>query len=235
MYSEPAGNVPESDGNHAGRHIGRYKIVGRRAAMIGTAAVLLIATPIVSGATMSANAAKTHYTHSTALRRACPIYENFPKQGIPVRTWPKRKGGVVGVRYTYKGYAMVLDHARKARPNWGFIAKTCLRDPRAYSHGDHGTPLPDLRAIGGNGAVKAVPISASHSGKSKRALIHVTSKGSLRSGDHSFVIGAVRIHDPFYITRAHCGHHSGKAWILGYAPNSGRWGYIEASHLAACH
>ncbi len=185
-------------------------------------------------------ALSTHYTHSTTLKKSsCPIYENYPKPGVPARSWTKSRGSAkhrthVGVRYTYRGYALVLDYAHKTDPSWGFIARSCLTDSYAYSGGDHGTRLPDLRAIGGNGQVKAVPISAPHAGRSQKATIHLGSNGSLRSGSRSFVIGNARQGDTFNITTAHCGHHSASAWILGYAPNSGRWGYIQAAHLPAC-
>jgi hypothetical protein len=128
----------------------------------------------------------------------------------------------------------VLDYARKSDPSWGFIPESCLTDPHAYSGGDHGSVLPDLRAIGGGGQVKAVPISAPHSGKAQHGTIHLGSNGSMRSAARSFVIGNGTKGDTFRITTAHCGHHAKTSWILGYAPSSGRWGYIEAMHLPAC-
>ncbi|GAA3225101.1 hypothetical protein [Actinocorallia longicatena] len=201
---------------------------------------LLLALSSPAAASEEGGRAKTHYTHSTTLKRDCPIYENYPKSSVPARSWTKKRkkknGGLarVGVRYTYKRYALVLDYARKADPSWGFIAQSCLKDPHAYSEGDHGVPLPSLRAIGGNGVVKDVPISAPHTGKKRKTLIHLDSRGSVRSGARSFVIGNARKGDPFYITKTNCGSHSAQAWILGYAPTSGRWGYIQASHLPAC-
>ncbi|MFD0684562.1 hypothetical protein [Actinomadura fibrosa] len=192
----------------------------------------------VSGRT--ATAAATHYTHSTTLAKAqCPVYLNYPKGGVAPRHWTKHRTAAgkrthLGVRYTYKGYALVLDYAKKKDPSWGFIAKSCLTDPYAYSQGDRGTRLGDLRAIGGNGQVKAVPISAAHRGKKQRTLIRVGSNGTLRSAPKSFVIGNGVRGDAFRITTKHCGHHSSAAWILGYAPASGRWGYIQAAHLPAC-
>lgn len=106
--------------------------------------------------------------------------------------------------------------------------------PRAYDQS--GSPLPDLRAPGGSGAVKDVPISAPHDGLSHDTTIHVGTGevGTLRSGAKSFVIGNVRAGDPFQIPAAHCGTHTPESWILGYAPNSGRWGYVQAQHLPAC-
>jgi hypothetical protein len=204
---------------------------------IASAGVLALATvPVLA----SGASAATHYTHSTTLTQDCAIHQNFPKSGVPDRTWTKARLSAagkplhVGVRYTYKGYALVLDYAQQKDPSWGFIAQSCLTDPHAYSGGDHGSVLPDLRAIGGGGQVKAVPISAPHGGKTQSGTIHLGSNGSLRSGARSFVIGNATDGDTFRITTAHCGHHSGTAWILGYAPASGRWGYIEAMHLPAC-
>lgn len=206
-----------------------------------------LATGVITGLTLTAaaaataaQAATTHYTHATTLKRDCAINANFPKAGVPPRSWTKKRRSTkgklnhVGVRYTYKGYAMVFDSARKVDPSWGFIPQSCLTDPYAYSEGDHGTRLPDLRAIGGNGHVKVVPVSAAHAGKTKHGPIHLGSNGSVRSAPRSFVIGNARKGDPFFITTTHCGHHSATTWILGYAPNSGRWGYVEAMHLPAC-
>lgn len=202
----------------------------------GALAGSLILPVLAAGAAQAA----THYTHSTTLKQNCAIHHNFPKSGVPDRTWVKPRRSAngsathVGVRYTYKGYAMVLDYAQKKDPSWGFIAQSCLTNPHALSGGDHGSVLGDLRAIGGGGQVKAVPISAPHSGRSPHGTIHLGSNGSLRSGPRSFVIGNATKGDTFRITTAHCGHHSGTTWILGYAPASGRWGYVEAMHLPAC-
>jgi cytochrome c5 len=201
-------------------------------------------TAQTAGATSGGNAQAqaTHYTHATTLRKkSCRVYHNYPKRGVPARFWTKPRTSHgnrthLGVRYTYKGYSLVLDYARGGvDPAWGFVAKSCLTDPKAYSRGSEGgTPLPDLSAPGGNMQVKHVPINAPHAGKAKRQRIHVGSTGSLRSGPKSFVIGNVSKGDPFYITRKPCGHHGAKAWVLGYAPNSGRWGYVQATHLPAC-
>ncbi|UUU34374.1 hypothetical protein JIX56_33545 [Streptomyces sp. CA-210063] len=40
---------------------------------------------------------------------------------------------------------------------------------------------------------------------------------------------------PVRITTERCGTHHRLSWILGYAPDSGRWGYVQAQHLPACH
>src|SRR4051794_3313173 len=110
----------------------------------GVLAGLLMTIPAAATAANAANAAQTHYTHSTTLKRDCPVYENVPKAGVPTRAWTKKrasstgKRNKVGVRYTYKGYALVLDYARKKDPSWGFIPQSCLTDPYAHRYGDHG-------------------------------------------------------------------------------------------------
>ncbi len=201
----------------------------KSALILGIALAAQFGTPAMATTTM-----ETHYTHRTSLQKDCAIHENYPKPGAPVRAWNKSNGQNVGVRYTYNEYAMVLDYSKQDRPNWGFIAKSCLRDPSAYSQGDHGTPLPDLQAIGGDGRVKTVPVSATHAGGPTGTPIHLGSVGSYRSEPASFVIGNLRAGDVLYITTATCGHHGPEEWILGYAPAADRWGYVEAMHLPAC-
>ncbi|MFI5792413.1 hypothetical protein [Streptomyces sp. NPDC051677] len=183
-----------------------------------------------------------HYTHATTLTRAsCVVHANYPRPGVPDWGWtkqrrsPRGKAYNVGVRYTYKDYALVLDYAKVGEPSWGVIAKSCLADPRAYNK--HGQPLPDLRAVGGSGTSKDVVISAPHAGKDKRTMLRIGTHhvGTLRNAPKAFAIGNVRAGDPFYITTQRCGTHHPKSWILGYAPNSGRWGYVQAQHLPACH
>jgi hypothetical protein len=190
---------------------------------------------------LAANGNGVKYTHaSTLTQEQCTVFENYPKPGVPVRTWtaarrsPTGQTHHLGVRYTYNSYALVLDHSRTTSPSWGFVAKSCLTDPYAYDGAGH--RLGDLSAIGGNGAVKAVPVSAAHDGKKTVATLHVGNGtvGTLRSAARSFVIGNVRDGDPFQITTAHCGHHNPEQWILGYAPDSGRWGYAQARVLPAC-
>ncbi len=203
-------------------------------------AAIGMAVAVVAGAAGPASAGngKDDYTHSTTLEKDCEVYENFPKAGVPERSWtkhrrsPRGKAYHVGVRYTYKGYALILDYAKKGEPSWGFIAQDCLTDPRAYDARQH--PLPDLQAIGGHSQTKAVPISADHRGKRKYGPVHADAVGTLRSAPRSFVIGNVRAGDPVYITTAHCGRHDPESWVLGYAPQSGRWGYVQARHLPAC-
>ncbi|MEU7868242.1 hypothetical protein [Dactylosporangium sp. NPDC049140] len=184
----------------------------------------------------------TKYTHPSALTQAsCTILANRPGEGVVDWGWPKEQRSLrgatyhVGVRYTVGDYALVLDLARKAEPSWGFIARSCLTDPYAYDAAGH--RLPDLRAVGGNSKTKDVRPEAPHAGKRARTTpLHVGAGavGTLRNAGKSFVIGNVREGDPFYITKAKCGKHQPTAWILGYAPSSGRWGYVEAKHLPAC-
>jgi hypothetical protein len=205
-----------------------------KAALLTIGTALLVAVPAVD-----ASAAKTHWTHPTRLKRACAIHENLPKPGVPTRSRSLKAKHRVGVRYTYKGYALVLDYAKSKGAKWGFIAQSCLNDPHAHSEGDHGSPLPDQRAIGGKTVnhkhvIKTVKMSAPHAGKTRHTPLHTNSGGSLRDGKHSFVVGNARKGDIFYIATTHCGHHPRNAWILGYLSASGRWGYLEAQHLPAC-
>lgn len=209
-----------------------------------SALLIIVAVAIVGLAppALSENADGVEYTHASTLTQdQCPVYENYPKAGVPQRSWTAHRrspsGGTrhLGVRYTYNDYAMVLDYARSSQaPRWGFAPRSCLADPFAYDAA--GRRLDELQAIGGAGTVKAVPISAAHDGKDRVATIHVASGtvGTVRSASKSFVIGNVRGGDPFEIIRAHCGRHDPQAWILGYAPNSGRWGYVQARVLPAC-
>ncbi|MET8143122.1 hypothetical protein ABZU32_22705 [Sphaerisporangium sp. NPDC005288] len=205
-----------------------------RGALLAGGVATSFAFHAVSAAASTGAETETRYTHRTALQGDCSIYENYPKPEVPQRAWGKGKGEAVGVRYTYKDYALVLDYSKRDRPNWGFIAKSCLGDPFARSQGDRGTGLPDLRAVGGDGQVKDVPVSAPHPGSPQGTPIHLGSAGSYRSAPRSFVIGNVRAGDAFYITQPTCGHHGPEQWILGYAPVTGRWGYVEAMHLPAC-
>jgi hypothetical protein len=69
---------------------------------------------------------------------------------------------------------------------------------------------------------------------SEQDLIHVTSPGTLRDNPVSFAIGNVRTGDPFHITTTTCGVHDPSAWIYGRDDNTGRWGYVQATHFSAC-
>src|SRR5262249_11628273 len=209
------------------------------AAAVATAAVVVAAGPSTPA---TAGNGTTNYTHSTTLKTShCTIHANYPKPGVPDWGWTKTRrsprGALyhVGVRYTYKGYALVLDYARHGEPSWGFIPKSCLLDWHAYDAAGH--PLPDLRAIGGNGQTKDVLMSARHTGKVKRTELHGGAHlaGSLRNAAKPFVIGNARAGAPFWTPPPHCGPRSRQAWILGYAPRSGRWGYVQARTLPACH
>ncbi|MFB9686057.1 hypothetical protein [Amycolatopsis plumensis] len=207
-----------------------------RAAALTTALAVALVT-----AASPAQAAddETHYTTSATLTQAsCTIYENYPKTGVPDRHWVKDRATAdgtpyhLGVRYTVNGYALVLDYARSdAAIHWGFTPSSCV-DP-GFAKDTHGARIPELHGLDSHDAVVPIPFQPAHDGDSV-ATIHATSAGSLRSAPQSFVIGNVREGDEFRITTAHCGTHAPTAWILGYAPNSGRWGYLEAMHLAAC-
>jgi hypothetical protein len=202
------------------------------AAALGAAA-LAVAAP-------GAASAQTHYTTPATLTQpSCPVYENFPKDGVPDRHWDKAKTAAdgtvyhVGVRYTVNDYALVLDQARTSDAiHWGFVRTSCL-DP-GYAKDTHGDRIPELHGLDSHDAVIEVPFQPPHGGDSV-ATIHVTSAGSLRSAPQSFVTGNLRPGDDFRITTAHCGTNAPTAWILGYSPSAGRWGYLEAMHLDACH
>ncbi|MDT8912343.1 hypothetical protein [Amycolatopsis sp. PS_44_ISF1] len=206
-----------------------------RAALVVTA----LAAGLVTAAPAAQAADDTHYTTSATLTQAsCPVQENYPKPGVPDRHWTKARTAAdgapyrVGVRYTVNDYALVLDYARSdAGIHWGFMRTSCL-DP-GYAEDVHGARIPELHGLDSHDAVVPIPFQPAHDGDSV-ASIHATSAGSLRSAPQSFVIGNVRDGDEFRITTAHCGAHAPTAWILGYAPASGRWGYLEAMHLAAC-
>ncbi len=224
----------------------------RKLLLGGAAGVLMPMMIATTGASASVTPSKGEakpkpkYVHATTLKTQCKIYENILKAGVPERFWTQPTDYHVGVRYTTPfiaapsgthKYSLILDTARskatpQINPHWGFIDQSCLKDPYAYSMA--GQRLPDLQGVDGHGNVKAVALTAAHAGKKQIKLIHADSVGTLRDAPRSFVIGNVRAHDPFYITTAHCGQHAADTWILGYAPNSERWGYVEASHLPAC-
>jgi hypothetical protein len=200
------------------------------------------AVVVVGGSLVSTPAqAAPRYTHPSTLTRDCMIHANYPKPGVPDWGWTKParspRGGAyhVGVRYTVNdSYAMVLDYDRgnrrpKVNPHWGFMARSCLTDPHAY-HGN--TRLGHLRGVGGNGQPKDVPFAPSPGGRGK--TVQVNSYGTLRSAANSFPIGNVRDVDTFRITTSTCGRHHPEAWLFGYAPNSGRWGWVQATHLSGC-
>jgi hypothetical protein len=205
-------------------------------------AALAIATPLLAAPTPAATgtAAKPHYTHGSDLtKESCPIYENYPRPGVPVRAWVvhrthRKDRPPVGVRYTYGAYAMVIDHTTSGDPHWGIIARSCLTDPYAYNNSGT-TRLGDKMGVGGHGEIKPVLLSAAHAGKQRLATIHLDSTGTLRDNPRSFPVGNLRKGDPFQITTTHCGHHARTDWILGYSPTAKRWAFVEAMHLPACH
>jgi hypothetical protein len=96
------------------------------------------------------------------------------------------------------------------------------------------------------GAVVAAGVAFSHSadaGTGSTKYTHSTRLTQATCTIHanypnaakSFAIGNVRAGEPFYITKSRCGKNQPGGWILGYAPESGRWGYVQARHLPACH
>jgi hypothetical protein len=207
----------------------------RAPAIVG---LVIAAVGLLAGPTAQA-ADETHYTTSAVLTQAsCPVHENYPKAGVPDRHWTKERTTTdgtpyhVGVRYTVNEYALVLDYARSDEAiHWGFMRSDCLNP--GYAKDTKGVRIPELHGLDSHDAVVPVPFQPEHDGDSV-AVIHATGAGSLRSAPQSFVIGNVAKGDEFRITTAHCGHHDATAWILGYAPDSGRWGYLEAMHLSAC-
>ncbi|AKU15578.1 hypothetical protein [Luteipulveratus mongoliensis] len=196
-------------------------------AVAATGGVVALALSTGAGAAQAAN-----YTHPTTTTGACHVYGNYPKAGIDAYGWDVGPNTPLGVRYTFNDYALIKDSARASDPlHWGFIAKSCLADPHAYDN-SFTTPLPDLRAVGGDGNVKDVIIAPTPGNEVH--TIHVTSPGTLRNEPMSFAIGNVRDGEEFHITTATCGVHDPASWIYGRATTTGRWGWVQASHLNAC-
>ncbi|SHG21704.1 hypothetical protein SAMN05443575_1707 [Jatrophihabitans endophyticus] len=191
---------------------------------LALAAGLAVATP--------ASAAGSNYMHTTHASKACLVHGNLPKTGVDKSYgWRVAKGHALPVRYTVGKYTMVIDRSRKHKAlHWGFIAKSCLVDPYAYDTSKH--RLKDRRGVGGDGKVKKVVV-APKAGHGRKTL-HVSSAGTLRNAPKSFVIGNVRAHETFVITKASCGHHGSSAWIFGHDKATGRWGYVQSKHLPAC-
>jgi hypothetical protein len=196
-------------------------------AVVAAAAVLLVGSPAE---------ATPVYTHTTTLTQDCMIHANYPKAGVPDWGWVKTRVNAngsayhVGVRYSVNQYySLVEDYARTADPHWGFMASSCLTDPHAYNGT---TQLGDRQGVGGDGATKTVPFQPAAGSVGK--TVQVNGYGTLRSAAQSFVIGNIQNVDTFRIETATCGVHSPESWIRGYAPNSGRWGYVQAQHLSGC-
>lgn len=168
----------------------------------------------------------------------------------------------VGVRYTAGDYALVLDFSRAPDsdhkgglfPWWGWISKSCLVDPvaRKFPAGtttkqdkrstpdadSFAAPLGDRQAVGGDNVPKTVDMSPAHHGKPDKVL-HLGSGGTLRSGPKQFAIGNLDKGWEFRITRSKCRTEAGSPfkgdqWVFGYAPQAGRWGWVQAGHLPAC-
>jgi len=168
--------------------------------------------------------AKPRYTKSTELKGPCPILENSPMAGVPLRTWTKDSGRV-GIRYNVDDrYALVLDYARasakpEVNPHWGFIDRLCLKGQLHKGH---------LRATGGDGRDTRVPFSP----RPDRTVGTRMARGNatLRSGAKSFAIGNLEAGDSFDITR-HCSSQSSSSFVFGYAPVAQRWGWVQSSRL----
>jgi hypothetical protein len=183
------------------------------------ALVLVLALAIVPAA-----AAKTNYTKSVALKTACPIFENYPKTGVPARAWTKTpRSGHVGLRYNVNShYVLVLDYARgraHINPHWGFLDRGCLRDQLGK---------PNLVGTGGDGKDKAVDFRPHplHTIGARTALGPAT----LRSGPMSFVTGNLEKGDVFRIS-GRCSGRSSKSFVFGYARVAKRWGWVQSANL----
>ena len=243
--------------------------MGLAAAVLSLATAGSFAIPAASAGNnkSSTSKPKARYTNATEVKADnCPVHWNYPKSGLPDRTWPAGRATAsknVGVRYTAGSYALVLDlsrapdtkhHKGGTFPWWGWISKSCLVDPVARKFPDGTTteqdkrsvpdadsfaaPLPSLVAVGGHNNPKTVDISPAHHGKPDKVL-HLGSGATLRSGPKQFAIGNLDKDWEFRITRAKCRTEAGtpfddKQWVFGYAPQAGRWGWVEAHHLPAC-
>jgi hypothetical protein len=208
------------------RHIGKLAAV--------TLPVVALTVALTGGA------AQANFTHkSTIKQEGCTIFENYGRSdrgwAKPVHS-PRGTRWTVGVRYTVDAnWALVLDYAHPHDPQWGFIPRACLTDPFAYNFQET-QRLPDRFGSGGGAGHPVKPVPFDIAPRTVRKTIHVRngSVGTLRSAPSSFAIGNIRGGDPFQITKTSCGHHNPNDWILGGAPNSGRWGYVQARHLPAC-
>lgn len=192
--------------------------------MIRTSLVTLAALLALASAAVAT--AKPRYTKIVALKHACPIYENYPKTGVPARAWTKTPGsGRVGLRYNVNShYVLVLDYARghahpKVNPHWGFLDRGCLKAQ---------LDKPNLVGVGGNGKDKAVDFRPHpvHTIGARSALGPAT----LRSGPKSFVTGNLEAGDHFRIT-GRCSARSSTSFIFGYARVAKRWGWVQSVHL----
>jgi hypothetical protein len=169
----------------------------------------------------------------THLTGPCRLHENYPRPGVPNRTWSRSTGADVKVRYNVNGtWALVsddrrADHNPKINPHYGFIQRSCLAAQ---------LPLPPLTGVGGHGQTRRVHFNPVGAGRKVTAL-HATGNPTLRDAPGAFVIGNLRAryHDTFVIGTQHCVVSSSNPWVHGYAPAAHRWGYVETSHLPGCH
>jgi hypothetical protein len=187
--------------------------------------LLLIACVLVLAVAGEA-VAKPRYTKAVSLKQDCPISENYPKAGVPARTWVKTvASGRVGVRYNVNArYALVEDYARgtalpQVNPHWGFVERGCLTAQLRKR---------SLFGTGGNGRDKRVNFSPTPA----RTIGVRTAVGSatLRSGAKSFVVGNLGAGDAFRISRR-CSSHSSSSFIFGYAAAARRFGWVQSSRL----
>ncbi len=194
-----------------------------RTSLVALAALLsLVSVVPVAGAKTT----KTRYTKSVALKAACPIFENYPKTGVPARAWTKTPGsGRVGLRYNVNShYVLVLDYARgdahpKVNPHWGFLDRGCLKAQ---------LDKPSLVGVGGDGKDKAVDFRPHplHTIGARTALGPAT----LRSGPRSFVTGNLEKGDVFRIS-GRCSGRRSKSFVFGYARVAKRWGWVQSANL----
>jgi hypothetical protein len=167
------------------------------------------------------------------LKRACRLHENYPRPGVPDRTWPRAADAGVKIRYNINGtWALVSDdirahHKPKINPHYGFIKRSCL---------DAQLPLSPLTGVGGHGTTRRVHFNPVANGR-RVAMLHVTGNPTLRDRPGAFAIGNLRAkyHDTFVIGTVHCVVSNQHPWVHGYAPAARRWGYVEATHLPGCH
>ncbi|MGC4959740.1 hypothetical protein ACLQ2P_41640 [Actinomadura citrea] len=199
-----------------------------------------------------------HYTNRTKVKSPCRVTFNHPSKGRNDAGWsagPGTSSRTLGVRYTVGGYALVLDPYRAKHhiaPNWGWVPASCLVDPvaRKFPRAKHvrdlvnkpdpekyARRLADQHATRGNNAITKVNINPP--AKSKKGSVRVKSSGTLRNSPSKFAIGGVKDGWTFQITRKKCRRGDGKPygpkqWVYGYSPNAGRWGFVQATHLAGC-
>lgn len=236
----------------------------RRLAAAAAAAALTLTGLAATAPTASAGTAKARYTNATWLTGDCQAHLNYPKAGVdprgPVLRQTRADGQrtAVGVRYTYYDKAMVLDYANSGSfPHWIWVPRSCLVDPVARNFDEqaladgraqdlrsrpdgssYSTPLPELRAVGGDGNNTTVDVTPAHPRPAIKT-IHLTKNATLRSGPMKFVTGNLVPTQELRITTSKCRRSDGspygaQQWVFGYSPDAQRWGYVQARALPAC-